>query len=100
MMQKRRFKALAMVLALGIVAAGCGGDDDDDTDTGDDGGGNDTPEEVTGPPAVTLDDECEAAKADGVEAPDGFRVNLVTDIGRVDDGTFNQFAYEAMLAAE
>ena len=98
MMQKRRFKALAMVLALAIVAAGCGGDDDDDADTGDDDGGE-TPEEVTGPPAVTLDDECEAAKADGVEAPEGFRVNLVTDIGRVDDGTFNQFAFEAMEAA-
>lgn len=98
MMQQRRFKALAMVLALAIVAAGCGSDDDDD-DASDGDGDGDTTEEVTGPPAVTLDDECEAAKADGVEAPDGFRVNLVTDIGRVDDGTFNQFAFEAMEAA-
>jgi basic membrane lipoprotein Med (substrate-binding protein (PBP1-ABC) superfamily) len=49
---------------------------------------------------VTLEDECEAAQADGVEAPEGFRVNLVTDIGRIDDGTFNQFAYEGMTAAE
>jgi len=104
MMQRRRYKALAMVLALGIVAAGCGSDDDDDeassgsdteegSDSGDSGG------DVEGPPAVTLDDECEAAKADGVEAPEGFKVNLVTDIGRVDDGTFNQFAFEAMEAA-
>ena len=58
-----------------------------------------TAAEVEGPPAVTLDEECEAAQADGVEAPEGFRVNLVTDIGRVDDGTFNQFAFEAMEAA-
>jgi basic membrane protein A and related proteins len=103
MMQRRRYKALAMVLALGIVAAGCGSDDDDEEtgsgndteeDSGDSGGG-----EVDGPPAVTLDEECEAAKADGVEAPEGFKVNLVTDIGRVDDGTFNQFAFEAMEAA-
>ncbi|HEY8547670.1 MAG TPA: BMP family ABC transporter substrate-binding protein [Acidimicrobiales bacterium] len=102
-MQRRRYKALAMVLALGIVAAGCGSDDDDDEATGDDteqgsdsgdGGG-----EIEGPPAVTLEDECEAAKAEGVEAPEGFKVNLVTDIGRVDDGTFNQFAFEAMEAA-
>ena len=98
MKQQRRFKALAMVLALTIVAAGCG-DDDDSTSSGDSGGGGGGTEEVTGPPAVTLDDECQAAKDDGVEAPDGFRVNLVTDIGRIDDGTFNQFAYEAMQAA-
>jgi len=98
MMQQRRFKALAMVLALAIVAAGCGDDDDDEASGSDDNGGDST-EEVTGPPAVTLDEECEAAKADGVEAPEGFRVNLVTDIGRVDDGTFNQFAFEAMESA-
>ena len=99
MMQQRRFKALAMVLALTIVAAGCGDDDDSDSGTGSDSGGDGGTEEVTGPPAVTLDDECQAAKDDGVEAPEGFRVNLVTDIGRIDDGTFNQFAFEGMEAA-
>jgi basic membrane lipoprotein Med (substrate-binding protein (PBP1-ABC) superfamily) len=46
---------------------------------------------------VTLEDEC--AQYEGVEAPDGYRVNLVTDIGKVDDGTFNQFAYEGFTAA-
>lgn len=106
MMQRRRYKALAIVLALGIVAAGCGSDDDDETSSGneseegsDSGGDTGGGSEVEGPPAVTLDDECEAAQADGVEAPEGFKVNLVTDIGRVDDGTFNQFAFEAMEAA-
>jgi len=102
MILQRRFKALAIVLALSVVAAGCGDDDDEASDSGsdttEDSGGSSG--EVEGPPAVTLDDECEAAKADGVEAPDGFRVNLVTDIGRVDDGTFNQFAFEAMEAAK
>ena len=99
MMQRRRFKALAALLALAMFAAACGDDDDDTASDGGDGG-DDSSAEVEGPPAVTLDEECEAAQADGVEAPEGFRVNLVTDIGRVDDGTFNQLAYDAMVAAE
>ena len=97
MMQRRRYKALAALLALAVVAAGCGDDDDDDAAS--DGGDSESAAEVEGPPAVTLDEECEQAQADGVETPEGFRVNLVTDIGRVDDGTFNQFAFEAMEAA-
>ncbi len=36
------------------------------------------------------------------EAPpteEGFKVGLVTDVGKVNDGTFNQYAYEGMLRA-
>jgi basic membrane lipoprotein Med (substrate-binding protein (PBP1-ABC) superfamily) len=94
-------KALAFAAALTIVFAACGGDDDDssgatsggDTTTsaksGDSGGGT----------AVTLDEECQKAKDAGVEAPADFTVRLVTDVGRVDDGTFNQYSYDAMQAA-
>lgn len=46
---------------------------------------------------VTLDDAC--AGYEGLQAPDDFTVSLVTDIGKVDDGTFNQFAYDGMQAA-
>ena len=35
----------------------------------------------------------------GLQAPADYTVNLVTDIGKVDDGTFNQFAFEGMTAA-
>ena len=49
---------------------------------------------------LDLDELCQEAKDAGVEAPDGFTVRLVTDIGKVDDGTFNQYAYEGMKAAE
>ena len=49
---------------------------------------------------LDLDDVCQEAKDAGVEAPDGFTVRLVTDIGKIDDGTFNQYAYEGMTAAE
>ena len=47
--------------------------------------------------ATTLEDAC--AQYEGVEVPEDFNVGLVTDIGRVDDGTFNQFAYDGMQAA-
>ena len=96
-------RAIALVSVLALVLVACGDDDDDDTSAAGDettttaeaaAGGDDT-----AGAAVTLDEECEAAKAEGVEAPEGFRVNLVTDIGRIDDGTFNQFSYEGMTAA-
>ena len=52
------------------------------------------------PAAISdLDQVCEKEYA-GVEAPDDFSVGLVTDIGSVDDGTFNQYAFEGMKAAE
>jgi basic membrane lipoprotein Med (substrate-binding protein (PBP1-ABC) superfamily) len=95
--------AVATVLALGLGACG---DDDDDTTAEEDApttegeGEGEGDAGATEGALVTLEDECEAAQADGVEAPEGFRVNLVTDIGRIDDGTFNQFAYEGMTAAE
>lgn len=47
--------------------------------------------------AQTLEEACTAYE--GVEVPEDFNVGLVTDIGRVDDGTFNQFAYDGMIAA-
>ncbi len=47
----------------------------------------------------TLDEECQKAKDEGVTAPEGFKVNLVTDVGRIDDGTFNQYSYDAMVKA-
>ena len=31
--------------------------------------------------------------------PTGLKVGLVTDVGKVDDGTFNQYAYEGMMRA-
>ena len=61
------------------------------------------PEETTAAPDeggssfVTLEQECETY--DGLQAPADFSVNLVTDIGKIDDGTFNQFAYEGMNGA-
>ena len=30
---------------------------------------------------------------------DGLKIGLVTDLGRIDDGTFNQYAYEGLMRA-
>jgi basic membrane lipoprotein Med (substrate-binding protein (PBP1-ABC) superfamily) len=93
-------KALALTAALALAVGACGGDDDDDA--GGDGAGETTTsaaDDASQGALRTLDDECQEATDAGVTAPDGFRVNLITDIGRIDDGTFNQFAYEGMTAA-
>jgi basic membrane protein A and related proteins len=107
MIRSKRLLAAGLVAALGFTAAACGDDDDGDTaatTTAPAGTTPGTAAPTTAPSDgegessfVTLDQACE--EYEGVEAPDDFRVNLVTDIGKVDDGTFNQFAYEGMVAA-
>ena len=123
-MTKPWIKLLALLAAISLVAAACGSDDDS-TESGD---GTDETTETTeamedeettetteamedeettesteamdngaASAQVTLEEEC--ATYDGLQAPDGFTVNLVTDIGKIDDGTFNQFAYEGMQGA-
>lgn len=116
MLNRRWLRVLALLLGLSLIAAACG-DDDAETAT-DDTAADETEdtaadEEPADEPAdegeddgdaadsqVSLDDLCTEAKDAGVEAPEGFVVRLITDIGKVDDQTFNQFAYEGMKAAE
>ena len=107
-MNRTWFRLLAVLLGFTLVAAACGDDDDTTTDAGsdttettaaeDDGGGEDEGD-TSSEAAVSLDDRCNEAKADGVEPPDDFTVRLITDIGKIDDRTFNQYAYEGMVAA-
>jgi len=106
---RRWLRVLALLLGLSLVAAACGGDDDSDEATDDTT--EDTTEETTGTTAagdegdvaeadVSLDELCEQYQGEGIEAPEGYVVRLITDIGKVDDRTFNQYAYEGMKAAE
>ncbi len=120
---------LGVLFAFALVAAACGNDDDDGTEAGDgeetttaaeegdgedattaaedgdddtttsedEGEGDDASGDAGSSAFVTLDDEC--ATYGDLQAPDGWRVSLITDIGKVDDGTFNQFAFEGMEAA-
>ena len=100
--------AAALVMALLLTACGndatSGGGDTDATETA----AAPTEAETAAPTESEdaeassikpLDEVCEEKYAD-VEAPDGFKAALVTDIGSVDDGTFNQYAYEGLQAAE
>ena len=106
-MTRKRGGFIAVVLAFALVVAACG-DDDAGTTTEATEAPTTTAAAVTTTTAapvevptsaglVTLEEEC--ATYGGLTAPEGFRVNLVTDIGKIDDGTFNQFAYEGMAGA-
>jgi basic membrane protein A and related proteins len=127
----RRWAAVALLMLLSLVAAGCA-DDSADTEATEDAAADTATDaaeptddaepteaattdeaepteaaepteeatddaEATADGGASLEDLC--AQYEGVEIPEGFNVGLVTDIGRVDDGTFNQFAYDGMQAA-
>jgi len=66
----------AFVLMLGIVAVGCGGDDDDSTGGGSGATSESTPEQKS------------------------IKVGLVTDIGGLNDRSFNQLANEGLERAK
>ena len=94
---RKQWKLLLVLIAVfGLVAAACG--NDSDTGSSDDGTADDGA--MVEPPAEalkTIEQECD--ELGDVAAPEGFSVVLVTDIGKVDDGTFNQYAYEGMTGA-
>ncbi|MPZ73693.1 MAG: BMP family ABC transporter substrate-binding protein [Nitriliruptorales bacterium] len=106
----RRLTLVCAALAMLLLLAACGNDpeasgDGDATEPSGETTDTTTTEEPTSAGAtessdsiIPLDQVCEEEYAD-VEAPDDFSVRLVTDIGSVDDGTFNQYANEGMQAA-
>jgi basic membrane lipoprotein Med (substrate-binding protein (PBP1-ABC) superfamily) len=102
-----------LAAALVLMAAACGNDPGTGSGAGSESAApseagsaaSDAPSEAASGSAsevsslVPLDQLCSEEYSD-VEAPDDFSVGLVTDIGSVDDGTFNQYAFEGMQAAE
>ena len=79
-----RFLLLALLAALALAAAGCGSDDDDEAG----GAGETTATETTG-----------ETETEGETGP-AIRVGLVTDIGGLDDRSFNFLANEGLTRAE
>ena len=74
----KKLLALLLCLAMVFTFAACGGGG-----TTDDGGGSDEPAEVT---FDDIDDNCESA--DGT-----YQIAMVTDVGQLKDGSFNQFTW-------
>jgi basic membrane protein A and related proteins len=113
-LNRRWTRLLALLLGLSLIAAACGDDDDTATDTTDETSTEETSEDTDSTESTTeaggsgevasadvsLDELCTQAQEAGVEVLDDFVVRLITDIGKVDDRTFNQYAYEGMVAAE
>jgi basic membrane lipoprotein Med (substrate-binding protein (PBP1-ABC) superfamily) len=95
---KRTVRLLAGLVALGLLVASCSSDDNDSSSSG-----STTTSAAAASGAssgqVSLADVCKQAKDAGVKAPAGFTVRLVTDVGKIDDRTFNQYAYEGMRSA-
>jgi basic membrane protein A len=83
----RAIAPFALVASLAVVAAGCGSDDDSDTGTS-----------ASTAPAAAADTGASTTAA----APEGeaIKVGLVTDIGGLNDRSFNQLANDGMERAE
>ena len=102
-LHKRSLRFASALIALGLLTAACGDDDDTGSDDHHHRGHRRRLDRwrlrrrrLPGRSSTT----CARRRKDaGVEVPDGFTVRLVTDIGKIDDRTFNQYAYEGMQAA-
>jgi basic membrane protein A and related proteins len=94
-MKKSTFWLLGLLLFLALVLVACGGAGDepavDDADTGA------TTEEAAGEEVVVVDEVVDEADCASDEV---FCVGLVTDVGEIDDKSFNQSAWEGALRAE
>jgi basic membrane lipoprotein Med (substrate-binding protein (PBP1-ABC) superfamily) len=84
---------VALLFGCAVLVAACG-DGGDRLEVGDFAGvGAQDPNR-----AVEYEGACESGAAD--KLPEGFKVGYVTDIGKIDDRTFNQFSYEGMRGSE
>lgn len=100
-------KIVALVAVAGLALAACGDDDDDagGADTTEAAGGTDTTA-AAGTDTTAAGGATTTPGTGGTECPDpdpleSITIGLVTDVGRVDDGSFNQSAWEgAQEAAE
>ncbi len=114
-MFQKRFVALLMLLVLALpVLAACGGADATSTPESSNTGATEptkaaeptaAPTEAAAAPTEATEPTAEATAEATSEPSTGgnasdLRIGLVTDVGKVTDGTFNQYAYEGLKRAE
>ncbi|QST01642.1 BMP family protein [Pontibacillus sp. ALD_SL1] len=87
-LKQSRILLLALLLALGMILAACGSSDDASTDS-DSGSDNEDTEETD-----TSSEDGSSENASGSDSD--FSVAMVTDVGGVDDKSFNQSAWEGL----
>jgi len=102
---KTWMKLLAVLAALGLVVAACGSDSTDEaTDTTDETTETtEATDDTTDTTEAMTDDTTEETTADGGgDCADEavLCVGLVTDVGKIDDKSFNQSAWEGVQALE
>ncbi len=110
---KTWFRLLAILAALGLLVAACGSDDaaDEATEAVEDAA--DEAEEAADDAADAVEEEADDAMEDDAEAADDgaadggdcaaeetLCVGVVTDVGKIDDKSFNQSAWEGAKLAE
>jgi basic membrane protein A and related proteins len=96
---RKMSRAVALALAGTLVLSACGDAPEDET--------TDTDTETETDDGEATDDDGEATDDDGEAADDGdaaaaedFRACMITDEGGVDDGSFNETAYNGLVRAE
>ena len=100
MRTRRWFQITALLAGLSIFAAACADDDDEvATDDQTEAAGSEAESESETESESEGASESEAGSGSGSGA-EGFKACQVTDIGGIDDRSFNETAYEGILRAE
>ncbi len=87
-MHKRLYVVLMALVVISMLVSACGGRA---TPT--------TAPAPTEPPVAAAPTNTPVPPPPAPPAEGALRIGLVTDVGKVDDGTFNQYAYEGMMRA-
>ena len=99
MRTRRWFQITALLAGLSLFAAACA-DEDDEVATDDQSETEDGSETEAGSETESESDTESESGAGSGSGGEGFKACQVTDIGGIDDRSFNETAYEGILRAE